>query len=204
MKTNYTFLFCLLFTVTIVGCDSTFNEPNKEKPKQAQQETVKIDSPYSVWITDKQLTAYELSSGLTQDITYADKLCKADKNQPKNYSTHFALISTDQYDRVDLIDKYHLDKNKAVLFGDTERLLASNLGLFVAQTGAINTKNKQANKAGSQALKLTLSKDGKFTGYCESSTGYTYVVNTDSSKGDLDNYSMSCSQPATLVCLSVR
>ena len=104
MGTNYIFLFYLLFTVVIAGCDSTSNESNKEKPKQTQQETIKIDSPYSVWITDKQLTAYELSSGLTQDITYADKLCKADKNQPKNYSTHFALISTDQYDRVDLID----------------------------------------------------------------------------------------------------
>ena len=53
------------------------------------------------------------------------------------------------------------------------------------------------NKAGSQALKLTLSKDGKFTGYCESSSGYTSVVNTDSSKGDLHNFSMSCSQPAS-------
>jgi len=65
-------------------------------------------------------------------------------------------------------------------------------------------KNKQANKAGSQALKLTLSKDGKFTGYCESSTGYTSVVNIIPPEGDLLNFSMSCSQPATVVCMSVR
>ncbi len=79
-------------------------------------------------------------------------------------------------------------------------MLAEHLGDFLAQKGAVDP----ANAAGRDAIKLTFSNEGQFTGYCDTTSGYTNVVNVVLADGSLTSFSTPCDKEAVVVCMSVR
>jgi len=199
MRLEVRFCFCLVLSLLLGGmtaCDQSETADEKDTDAAA--------SPYSVWASARKITPYELADNLKKDPAYADGFCARDGNRPASYSTHFALISTHETDRVDLIAKYEMDPSKPILYGDTGQVLAANLGRFVAQEGTVSLENEKAAVASNEELKLTFSEGGRFSGYCESTFGYTHVIQVDRAGGEMKSYSMHCSQPAAVVCMSLR
>lgn len=124
---------------------------------------------YTIWLSDQRLSAKALEAALQQDINFADKLCASDTHRPEGWTTHFALISTHAYDRLDLIEKYQLDATAPVAFADTGLVAAPRLSDFIAQRGTITVKNPELPKT----VRTTFSKNGRFAGYCDDTKGYT-------------------------------
>lgn len=179
------------------GCDS---DSNQEAQMNLGDTPPKVDTPYSVWPSARQITAYELGDLLKADENAANKLCQTDSNRLAGYSQHLALVSTQSFDRADIADQYGLDSTLPVSFGNTGRMLVPSLGGFLEQDVRVDPNNAAA----SEAIKLTFSEKGRFTGYCEETKGYTNVVNVIDSEGKLTLFSTRCDQKAVTVCMSVR
>ena len=142
---------------------------------------------------------------MIQNPSYGDKFCEADSAKPEGYETTFALISTHEYNRLDLIERYSLNPNLAVTWGDTGVLLVDNLGNFVAQQGAVNIADPTIRKAATKTIKITFSKHGKFTGYCDATKGYFTSIHSDSKTGEMGIFTVHCDNPETTVaCMSIK
>jgi len=185
--------------LSLSACDSKNDQPSQDSTK-AYETAPMFETPYSVWPSKRMLTAEELGDQLKADVNTANKICEQDANQPERYSQHFALVSTQSWDRIDLAEKYNLDTSKPVAFGGSGKILAPNLGDFLAQQNKVDPDNK----AGRDMIKLTFSHFGKFTGYCDETQGYTKVINVASSDGQLTEFVTRCDQQAVVVCMSVR
>lgn len=186
----------LFFGSALTGCDSA--EPKKADATQMTSNPT--DLPYAVWPSREKMTGYELSNLIRQDEGVADLLCNNDFNAPQGYNKHFALISTPNQDRADLAKKYSLNPAIPVTFGATGKILADNLGDFLAQKGQVDPKNA----AGKEMIKLTFSKEGRFAGLCKSPSDYTSVINILSEDGKMFPLVTRCDQPAVTVCMSIR
>ena len=201
MTMRYRRLIFLSAMISMSACDQ---HPQSEQNSNADTDAYLTEN-YSVWPTKSQISAQRLSQELQKDISYADKLCALDENRPRKYLTHFALISTHHYDRESLIATYKLDEGKPIFFGNTDTILAEELGDFVRQHGKTNIKDAAPKKAGIEQIKITFSKAGKFTGYCADTFGYTNVVMADPQTGEMSNYSVSCNtQLVSIVCMSMQ
>ncbi|MCB1644484.1 MAG: hypothetical protein KDI36_03480 [Pseudomonadales bacterium] len=199
----------LLLPVTIIlvaGCDtSASGSDSKETVASEALQSVGVDTPYSFWVTEATMTANELSLSLAENPSYGDEICNADSAKPVGYRTTFALISTHEYNRSDLLDRYDMDPDQAVAAGDTNIVLADHLGDFVAQSANLRFPDDRVKTAATETIKITFSRQGKFTGYCHATRGYFVSVHADVKTGQMGLYAVSCDNPdATLACLSVR
>ncbi|NVK57108.1 MAG: hypothetical protein HWE26_16005 [Alteromonadaceae bacterium] len=167
--------------------------------------TPAVDTPYAIWVTDAYISGNQLSEKLSQNPSYGDSFCQADSAKPAGYSTTFALISTHQYDRLDLIERYQINADKAATWGGTGVLLTKKVGNFVAQNDKVNIADPTIRKAALKTIKITLSKQGKFSGYCNETKGYFYSIHSHPETGQMGIFSVRCNNPETTVaCMSIR
>lgn len=182
----------------LFGCDIAKQDPD------AIEQVRQIEAVYTAWPSQQLITAYELSDKLAENPSFGDSLCVNDVNKPQGYRQHFALISTHTYHRIDLIQKFNIDITKPISFAGTNKMLATHTGDFIHQQGNIQTTSESAEHAGSELIKLTFSRNGKFTGYCNETSGYVNTVNTVGENERLENFSALCSEPASVVCMSIK
>ena len=201
--TNGRLIFAIGLMASMAGCDSSSHE--QSAPSVLDVEVKKVDSPYSVWVTQATISGNTLSERLAKDSSYGDQFCLADRAKPKGYKTTFALISTHEYNRLDLLERYQMDPEQVVTWGDTGVLLTDNLGSFVEQRGAVAIQSPVVREAALATVKITFSKHGVFTGYCDATKNYFYSVHSDPETGEMGIFSAHCDYPdTTLACMSIK
>lgn len=185
--------------IALIGCESGESEiPNAN---ELADPWIAADTPYNVWITDQTFTGLALSQALAKDENFANTICEQDAGQPSGFSKHVALVSTPSFDRIDAVAKYQLDPNQPINYSDSGRILARNLGDFLAQRATVDPENKDST----HTIKLTLSIDGKFAGFCNGQTDFTPSIRIVRDKPrNMENFTTSCAQPGSVVCLSMK
>lgn len=79
-------------------------------------------------------------------------------------------------------------------------MLAPTLGGLLAQNTKVDPDNPEAR----EAIKITFTSQGRFTGYCEDTKGYTTVINIVDDEGTMKPFSTNCNQEGIIVCMSIR
>lgn len=188
-------LLAVALALTLVGC----SESDSQIQAEVDEWKLLSETPYSVWVTAKKFSGYELSRYLKQDEDFANQVCRTDSNRPALYVQHMALVSTPGFNRVDALQKFNLDPESIVRWSNTDRVFTKHLGKFLEQTGTVNPENK----AGIELIKLTFSEQGQFSGYCESAGGYMPTIYTQF-EGEMQRYATRCDLEGVIVCMSVR
>jgi len=84
-------------------------------------------------------------------------------------------------------------------------LLTDNLGSFVEQRGTVAIQSPVVREAALATIKITFSKHGVFTGYCDATKNYFYSVHSDPETGEMGIFSAHCDYPDTaLACMSIK
>jgi len=198
---KYRVFAAVSFIVLLAGC----SQDDKTSASKSEPAAEKIDTPYSVWVTKETITGDFLSRQLAMDPSFGDQFCSVDIARPAGYKTTFALISTHEYDRVDLIERYAIDIDKGVTWGDTGVKLTDDFEAFIKQTGKVNIEDPRIRKAALETIKITFSKEGRFSGYCDAAQRFFFSVHSDRSTGEMGLFSVQCDNPeTTIACMSIK
>jgi hypothetical protein len=173
----------------------------------ASQLTNTDDVPYNIWISDTSVSPIELGEKLKNDITFADKICANDTHAPQNYSTYFALISTHEYDRQELVKMHNIDLNASATLGSSNKLLPFALGSVFFDEESVNIKKLSPEhiKITKEKPRVSFTANSKFSGYCENEKDYSLTTSVISENPTPQKFTIYCSnETAHLSCMAIR